>query len=168
MWATRDQASGAVVDDFSISEVAAAGGTLAIAPLPGRLGAYGPDLTRLREWRPGMVISMTTRAATERLGRDLMGAGIAWRRFPVADFDVPKPGADWAGLSNEAGRCLSNGGRLLIHCAGGCGRSGMVALRLMIEAGEAPKAALARLRAVRPCAVETEAQLLWAFAGKSA
>jgi hypothetical protein len=34
-----------------------------------------------------------------------------------------------------------------------------------VEAGETPGAALARLRAVRPCAVETEAQLAWAKAG---
>ena len=34
----------------------------------------------------------------------------------------------------------------------------------MIECGEAPEPALKRLRAVRPCAVETEAQMLWAVA----
>ena len=38
----------------------------------------------------------------------------------------------------------------------------MAVLRLMIEAGEAPEVALPRLRAVRPCAVETEAQMTWA------
>ena len=57
--------------------------------------------------------------------------------------------------SNAALSALQGKGRVLIHCMGGCGRSGMAALRLMIEAGEAPGAALERLRAVRPCAVET-------------
>jgi hypothetical protein len=38
----------------------------------------------------------------------------------------------------------------------------MIALRLMVEDGEAPDAALARLRAARPCAVETNAQMRWA------
>ncbi len=37
--------------------------------------------------------------------------------------------------------------------------------RLMVEAGEAGDRALARLRAVRPCAVETEAQMGWACEG---
>jgi hypothetical protein len=41
----------------------------------------------------------------------------------------------------------------------------MAVLRLMIEAGEEPQSALARLRKVRPCAVETEAQMQWALAG---
>ncbi|MBR9844091.1 MAG: protein phosphatase, partial [Rhodobacteraceae bacterium] len=49
-----------------------------------------------------------------------------------------------------------------VHCFGGCGRSGMAIMRLLVEMGEEPEAALARLRAVRPCAVETEAQRLWA------
>lgn len=38
----------------------------------------------------------------------------------------------------------------------------MAVLRLMVEMDEAPEAALARLRAVRPCAVETVAQHDWA------
>jgi hypothetical protein len=41
----------------------------------------------------------------------------------------------------------------------------MAVLRLMIEAGEEPGEALARLRAVRACAVETDAQLEWAEQG---
>ena len=45
---------------------------------------------------------------------------------------------------------------------GGCGRSGMAVLRLMIEAGEDAETALARLRTIRPCAIETDAQMAWA------
>ena len=35
----------------------------------------------------------------------------------------------------------------------------------MVEAGEQPDVALARLRTVRPGAVETEAQMTWALRG---
>jgi hypothetical protein len=45
---------------------------------------------------------------------------------------------------------------------GGCGRSGTALLRLMVESGEDPIPALTRLRAARPCAVETPAQFAWA------
>ena len=51
---------------------------------------------------------------------------------------------------------------MVVHCMGGCGRSGMILLRLMIDAGETPDSALARLRTARPCAVETKAQMRWA------
>ncbi|SMY06745.1 hypothetical protein LOM8899_00875 [Flavimaricola marinus] len=58
---------------------------------------------------------------------------------------------------------LGQGGKVLVHCFGGCGRSGMAVLRLMIEAGEDGATALTRLQELRPCAVETEAQRVWAF-----
>jgi len=38
----------------------------------------------------------------------------------------------------------------------------MMALRLMVDAGEDPQVALTRLRETRPCAVEKEAQFIWA------
>ena len=60
---------------------------------------------------------------------------------------------------------VAGGGRVLFHCLGGCGRSGMAVLRLLVEMGEAPEAALERLRRVRPCAVETGDQCDWAARG---
>ena len=71
----------------------------------------------------------------------------------------------WDGAAERATSALRGGGRVLIHCMGGCGRSGMAALKLMVACGELPGPALARLRMVRPCAVETEEQLLWARKG---
>ena len=38
----------------------------------------------------------------------------------------------------------------------------MAVLRLLVERGEAAEPALARMRAARGCAVETEAQFRWA------
>ena len=41
---------------------------------------------------------------------------------------------------------------------GGLGRSGMIAARLLVELGEEPRAAIQRVRQVRPGAIETAAQ----------
>jgi hypothetical protein len=41
----------------------------------------------------------------------------------------------------------------------------MLVLRLMVETGRPPEEALAQLRWVRPCAVETDAQMDWATKG---
>jgi len=156
---------------FVIHALPVAGGILALAPLPGRSGDYAADLAHLHDWRPALVITMTTElemleGGATNLGQHLQDKGTRWVHMPVKDFDTP--GADqhqaWASASRAALAALAGGGRMLIHCRGGCGRSGMAALRLMIEAGEEPGAALARLRAVRPCAVETEAQGNWARA----
>ena len=50
----------------------------------------------------------------------------------------------------ELNGILDRGGSVLTHCYGGHGRSGMVTLRLMVERGEEPETALARIRTERP------------------
>lgn len=157
---------------FSLYALPVADGIAALSPLPGRGGDYASDLAHLRDWQPAIAISMTTLAemvacGAGDLGHDLQESGTRWAHLPVADFGAPTPEIEeaWHGASRMALAAVQGGGRVLIHCNGGCGRSGMAVLRLMIEAGEAPEAALMRLRAVRPCAVETEAQMRWAFAG---
>lgn len=145
------------------------GGTLAICPLPGAGGEYRGDLALIRDWRPGLVISLTTEvemltAGARYLGTDIQSLASRWAHLPIEDFGTPSPEVEarWPSVSGSARQALSGGGRVLVHCRGGCGRSGMVALRLMVECGEAPEAALEHLRHVRPCAVETAEQLAWA------
>ncbi len=164
-----------VLPEFSIFEVTAGGGTLALSPLPGRSRHYAADFARLLAWDPALVVTMCTMAELERkgaggLGEDCAACGIDWRHLPVVDFDVPGEAdlAEWDETAALAREHLGRGRRVLFHCFGGCGRSGMAVLRLLVELGEAPEAALARLRAVRPCAVETEAQFGWATGGRTA
>lgn len=149
------------------------GGTLAICQLPGRSGDYAGDLDLIASWAPGLVISMTTEIemmqhGARNFGADVQSRACRWVHLPVDDFGTPsrETEAKWATASASARHALRGGGRVLIHCMGGCGRSGMAALRLMIETGEDPDAALKHLRAVRPCAVETDEQMGWARAGR--
>lgn len=155
--------------EFVVNEIEAGGGRIAITPLPGRGGRFQGDFVRLVAWDPSLVISMTPTSEMESrgagsLGRNLAAMGIAWEHLPVIDFAAPagEVEAAWPALSLVARSILVGGGKVLVHCHGGCGRSGMIVLRLMVELGEAPEAALARLRGVRPCAVETEEQFAWA------
>lgn len=153
---------------FGIAELEAGGGRLALCPMPGGSGDYAGDLATVLGWAPALVVTMATTeeldAAAQTLPEDLAREGIAWHHLPVADFAAESVllMLDWPRVSAEAREILDRGGRVLVHCRGGCGRSGMAVLRLMVETGEAPEAALARLRAVRPCAVETTAQFNWA------
>ncbi|MEL0437273.1 protein-tyrosine phosphatase family protein [Phycobacter sp. K97] len=157
---------------FTIFAVSVANGILAICPLPGASGDYAGDMGLIHDWQPGLVISMTTEAehvavGAATLGVDFQSMGSRWAHLPVADFGVPGGSTDaaWRRVSASARQALEGGGRVLVHCRGGCGRSGMAALRLMIECGETPERALKRLRLARPCAVETDDQLVWARAG---
>lgn len=156
--------------DFVIHALSVGGGTLALTPLPGSGGDYAADMAHLRDWQPALVISLTTKAemvtaGSETLGWDIQAAGARWIFFPINDFGVPFPdqAEAWNKASHVARAALSGGGRVLVHCRGGCGRSGMAVLRLMIEAGEDATEALARLRGLRPCAIETPAQMAWAL-----
>ena len=149
---------------LTIAEINLGAGQLAISPAPGRGGDYAGDLADLLAWQPALVISLTTQPEREAIAPDLPADlarhGTHWRAFPITDYSTPETG--WPALSPLIHAALAKGDRVLLHCMGGCGRSGMIALRLMVETGEDADAALNRLRARRPCAVETEAQRLWA------
>lgn len=158
-----------MLSDYQIAEISCESGRIGLAPIPGRTGAYEADLAMLLRWGAGLVLTMTTEPELERAGAsglaaDLAAAGVAWRHLPVPDFGAPPPPVDamWPRVSGEAHALLSHEGRVFVHCFGGCGRSGMAVLRLLVEAGEDVESALARLRIVRPCAVETEEQKAWA------
>lgn len=145
------------------------GGMLDLCRLPGLHGDLSADITTLLAERPALVLSLTESDEMSDLGAatlpDLLrAAGIDWSHFPIRDFDTPDQHADWAPVSARLHALLGQGGTIIIHCRGGLGRSGMIALRLMIEAGENPQTALTRLRRARPGAIETPAQLAWANA----
>ena len=137
-----------------------------ICPMPGRTGDYAGDLAVLLAWSPRLVVTLAETGELAARGAaslpaDLAAAGVDWLNLPIPDFGTPPRGLRdrWPALSP---RLLATD-RMVVHCMGGCGRSGMILLRLMVEDGEAPDAALARLRSARPCAVETKAQMRWAI-----
>jgi hypothetical protein len=158
-----------MAEPFSIAVVTfAGGGALGISPMPGRDGHLARDVAMISNWSPAIVATLTeadeiAANGTGSLPRLLAERGISHRRFPIVDYGTPEAGdAAWAALAADLHAALDSGRRVLVHCMGGCGRSGMIALKLMVERGESPEAALARLRLARPRAVETEGQLAWA------
>ena len=160
----------AVINALSVN-----GGILALTALPGRDGDYTADLDHIQAWAPAIVLTLATpvemfSAGAHELGAHLRERAMRWMHLPVDDFSAPGPTfeTDWPRVSQDIRKVLSGGGRVLVHCRAGQGRSGMVALRLMIEAGEAPDEALARLRKTQPEAVETDAQMAWALQARRA
>ena len=154
---------------FDIREISVAGGTIGMCQLPGRAGDYPSDFNKIVEWEPDLVISLTephemAEFAVGSFGSDLQAQTLAWTAWPVKDYGVPDSTQATlsAGIKNDARAILKRAGRILVHCKGGCGRTGMVVLSFMVDAGEDPDAGLIRLRVVRPCAVETDEQYSWA------
>ena len=155
--------------DFQIFPIPLETGTLALSQIPGNSGDFEADISTLLQWKPDLVFSMITdhefnRFKATDLPTRLHNAGINWQHLPIEDFGAPtSETADyWPTASKIARDVLNEGGKVLIHCRGGQGRSGMAALRIMVELGYEAEAALKRIRAVRPGAVETNAQEAWA------
>lgn len=157
---------------FDIFPIAVGAGYVGLSPMPGYGGDYDGDIDTIAQWRPDVVISATTTPEMQHLGissfgQDMRARSIKWVHLPVSDFGVPTSEIEpaWQAASARVTETLAQGGRVLVHCRGGCGRSGMIVMRLMVEHKEPPDLALIRLRKIRTCAVETNDQRLWASLG---
>jgi len=85
------------------------------------------------------------------LGDAVRGRGMEFVHFPIVDVSVPR--ADQAAgldaLLEGIEQAVAAGGRVVIHCEGGRGRSGVVAGCWLVRQGSPPEAALAELVRVR-------------------
>ena len=86
--------------------------------------------------------------------------GITWFHLPIVDLDVPDIRFEdaWNTAGKELRRILADGGKIVLHCRAGLGRTGTIAARLLIEFGMDPREAIARVRQARPGAIQTRVQ----------
>lgn len=123
------------------------------------------DLRVIRNWGGSTVITLIEAhefklLQVPKLNETAARMGLRWIHLPIRDVDVPDQRFDlgWQTVGSEIHQRIDAGERILIHCRGGLGRSGLVAARILIERGCAPQDAVHRVRAVRPGAIETRAQ----------
>ena len=95
------------------------------------------------------------------LGAEAEKRGMRWWRPSIDDYSIPTAAweREWVRERGAVHNILDGDGRVLVHCKGGLGRAGMVAARILIERGEAAARAIAKVRAARPGAIETKAQV---------
>ena len=86
--------------------------------------------------------------------------GMEYYHLPIPDVSVPDSRfkQEWNRVGPKLKEILKNGGKLVIHCRGGLGRSGMIAAQLMVELGTNPEEAIIAVRTARPKAIETSKQ----------
>ena len=154
---------------FEVFEISLGPALLGISCLPGLQGNFSADIEKIFNWNPAIIVSLTEKKEMEDLGaRDFIPLiekeKIPWLHFPIKDFGIVDQQQEilWEPISKNIHKKINDGARILVHCRAGCGRTGMIVLRIMIEFGEDPDQALERLRRIRPCAVETKAQENWA------
>ena len=85
--------------------------------------------------------------------------GVEVFHSPIPDFSAPSL-EELLYLLRWIEAKVREGKKVLIHCIGGCGRSGTVAVAWLMYSKRLPlERALYRVRRLRPCAVETESQI---------
>jgi len=65
----------------------------------------------------------------------------------------------WKELRPKLYRALAPGKKLLVHCNGGLGRTGIVVARILVDFGFEPLEAIYKIRAARPGALEDRRQV---------
>lgn len=123
------------------------------------------DLAVIVAWKPQLVLTLLEDHEFANHGIPDFGArvralGLRWEHVPIRDGGVPDARFDraWPTVGAEVREILESGGRVLIHCRAGLGRTGMIAARLLIELGEEPAAAIRAVRGARAGAIETPPQ----------
>lgn len=124
------------------------------------------DLDRIQAWNAVAVVTLMEQHelvsyGVERIGAAVMSRGMEWYHLPIIDADVPREPfeARWVDDGRRLRAHLIEGRRILLHCRGGLGRTGMIAARLLAELGMPAQTAAAAVRVARPGAIETEDQL---------
>ncbi|MBP8926236.1 MAG: hypothetical protein KBG75_10285, partial [Pseudomonadales bacterium] len=122
------------------------------------------DLAAIADWGAAAIINLVEDHEMRELGvadtAQRLPAGIDYYHLPIPDAGTPDAQWEvaWAVHGAAVRARLGAGQRILVHCKGGLGRTGLLAARLLIEFGMAPGQAVSAVRAARAGAIETDAQ----------
>lgn len=123
------------------------------------------DLKALLDWKADALVTLIEDQEFDELEVGELGAkaralGLQWMHLPIVDGAAPdeRLRAAWPRDGEALRRILRDGGRVVLHCKGGLGRTGTIAVQLMMELGEPLDDAIRKVRAARRGAIETVEQ----------
>lgn len=161
-----------VTSPLRIDEVACSNGLIGMTMHPGKKGEsiYGEpwdrdlktDLDVIEVWGASDVVTLVEGfefdlLETPDFAIEACRRSFNWYHLPFVDGGIPDARFEeaWPLIGAHLKHHLREGKRILIHCRGGLGRTGLVAARLLIEFGSSTKDAMRTVREARPGAIQT-------------
>ncbi|WP_373388526.1 cyclin-dependent kinase inhibitor 3 family protein [Pseudomonas alcaligenes] len=154
---------------YDLLDIPGLPGKLIFTPCPGTKDtSLAAALAVLKQAGASAVITLMPQAeldanGAERIAQHCEALGLAWYHLPVADEQVPQEdfAQGWKASRQAMLEQLRAGQSLAIHCKGGSGRTGLIAVRLLIEAGLPRDQAITLVQALRPRAIQHPAHRDW-------
>jgi len=118
------------------------GGLLLLHHMPGRREPLVRVWQEIAEARIESIVSLAgpdeTRKTAPEYANAIINGSVPCDRieFAFPDYGVPDDPAGLYLLSRDLAERLRAGGRLLIHCGAGIGRTGMLAIAILLALGE--------------------------------
>jgi ADP-ribosyl-[dinitrogen reductase] hydrolase len=123
------------------------------------------DIEQIVNWGASTLVSLIEVEEFAALGVEELPAcaeqaGLAWLHLPIKDAGVLSAvfEREWQSASHYIHSALQHGGNIVLHCRGGLGRTGVVAAKVLIEAGLPPVVAIRKVRKARPNTIENKRQ----------
>jgi len=122
-------------------------GRLFLSAMPGRHEVLASATDEIVRYRIGRVVRLTTLDEVEKkspsYARAIKQGTLPWADevFDVPDYQAPNDRETWLGLTRTIAARLRSGERILIHCAGGIGRTGTLAVCVLMALGVAERQA---------------------------
>jgi len=124
------------------------------------------NIEAIKNWGASAVISLLNDTELKKynsklLGNSITDAGLIWFHHPFEDHCVPTESFTkyWKTQQEKLHELLNNGEKVMIHCRGGKGRTGLICAQILLEMGINLDHAVALVKKNRKGALEKETHI---------
>ncbi|WP_375751879.1 phosphatase [Vibrio sp. HN007] len=140
---------------------------LILTPCPGTKEAgLEESLKQLKEQGTVAIVTALDKEEMEKVGVAALpemteALGMTWFNQPIEDDQAPGEEFDarWEVISPKVQEMLKQGGKVVLHCLGGSGRTGILAAHILLEQGWDLETIKREVKALRPGAFTKQPQI---------